>query len=154
MTDIAHLGVEGRVRLAHDPFITQHEVRLLAGDYNDEVRGAIAEVGDLPFDLMLTLAVDRSAYVRACLAQRCRRLPLEVQELLSADPAWGVREALAGRRDLEPYLIRRLSRDRWAAVREMVAKRRDLRPDTRRRLESDECPAVREAAAGSGPWRE
>jgi len=154
MTDIARLTVEGRVRLAHDPFISQEAIRLLAGDYNDEVRGAVAECADVPFDLMLTLAVDRSAYVRKCLAQRRRRLPLEVQELLSADPAWGVREALAGNRNIEPYVLRRLSKDRWAAVREMVAKRRDLRPDTRRRLQSDECPAVREAAAASGPWRE
>ena len=136
-----------RANAASNESLPQKPLQMLLEDRYRQVRAeAVANPG-LCVELAAGCAGDRAQGVRAAVAARA--VAPEVLDVLSTDPKWVVRRAVAYNSNTRPGVLRVLAGDSCDEVRAAVAFHRDTPPETLEKLAGDDYRWVRDSLASN-----
>lgn len=133
-----------KIDLAESSYISSRDLSILAEDYDEYVREAVARRPNLPIEVQEKLSNDALFCVRRALAGN-PTISLEIMEKLASEDKWQVPQALAFNPSVPEYLLRKLV----DIVPESVAWNPNTPLDVLLKLRLHEDPEIREAAVRS-----
>ncbi|WP_179958446.1 hypothetical protein [Chitinimonas arctica] len=154
---LAHPDSRVRQAVAAAPWLSEHGIQTLANDQDEWVRTALAGRGELPDQLLASLAGDGSAKVRAAVVYAHRDAGAEWLPALASDGDVSVRQAVATVPALSPELVAALLQDPDTLVRRRILKRQHVGEAVWRPLLDSPDTAIRNylanaAASGEAPF--
>ena len=136
-----------RANAASNEHLPQKPLQMLVEDRYRTVRAQAVANGALCVELAAECVGDRAQGVRAAVA--ARPVGPDVLDVLSTDPKWTVRLAVACNSNTRPGVLEMLAGDGCDEVRAAVAGHRDTPAGTLEKLAGDDCWWVRGSLASN-----